>query len=393
MIERIVWILLTIFVFTIPWEKSVWVPGIGTLTRLLGFLALIFGAAAALRRRSIRLPNLALLLAALFVIWEGLTWFWSLNPGASAARAATFAQLFAMFWLVWDQCRTESAQRQLLHAYVAGAVVASGDTVLRYLLNQQTYWRRYAAAGFDPNDLGLTLALAIPMALFLAHREGWTSWLYRAAIVLIEVAILLTASRTAAIVTALAFSYALLTWRISTRMQWTTAVALLLFFAAGMVAFAPRASRERLATLPGELAAGTLHNRTRIWKTGLKALKQHPIVGVGAGAYPEAVKPWLGVPAIPGHEYVAHNTFLSVLVETGLLGFTLFAGLLAACALFIWILPRTERDLWLVAGAVWAVGVCTLSWEHRKPGWLLLALITCAWARAFWPRPDLPIKK
>jgi O-antigen ligase len=382
---RIAWTLLVLFVFTIPWEKSFWIPGIGTIARLLGICALAAGLMAAVSRRSLRLPNLVLLGAALFALWESLSWFWSLDPSASAARALTFLQLFGMLWLIWDQCRSESTQRQLLHAYVAGAVVASVYTIVRYALNQQTYWRRYAAAGFDPNDLGLTVALAIPLALFLALRGGWTAWLFRGAVALIEIAVLLTASRTALIVTVLAFSFVVLTWRESPSAQRAAAIALLVLLGAGTLLLAPRASRERLATLPGELAVGTLHNRTRIWKTGLQVLKQHPMIGVGAGAYPEAVKPWLGVPSIPGHEYVAHNTFLSVLVETGLVGFGVFSGLLAAVALFIWILPGAHRALWISLAAVWAVGVCTLTWEHRKPTWLFVALVTTAWARAFWP--------
>jgi len=384
--ERLAWILLAVFVFTIPWEKSVWIPGIGTMTRLVGLCALASGIAAAVARRSIRLPNLVLIAAGLFVGWEALTYFWSIDPSASAARAFTFVQLLAMLGLVWDLCRTELAHRQLLHAYVAGAVVAAAYTMVRYALNQPTYWRRYAAAGFDPNDLGLTLSLAIPLALYLAlSSSGLTAWFYRVAVVFIEAAILLTASRTALIVATVAFAFVFLTWRESSRLQRICGVVLLILLGAGALVFAPRAARDRLATLPGEMSAGTLHNRTRIWKTGLKALKQHPLLGVGAGAYPEAVKPWLGVPALPGHEYVAHNSFLSVLVESGLIGFGSFACLLSACALFIWSLRGPGRALWATTAGVWAIGASKLTWEHRKPTWLIIGLITTAWARAFWP--------
>ncbi len=49
--ERIAWALVCVFVFSIPWEKSVLIPGVGTLSHLLGILAFIAGAIAAARRR------------------------------------------------------------------------------------------------------------------------------------------------------------------------------------------------------------------------------------------------------------------------------------------------------------------------------------------------------
>jgi hypothetical protein len=33
------------------------------------------------------------------------------------------------------------------------------------------------------------------------------------------------------------------------------------------------------------------------------------------------------------------------------------------------------RKTWFVTLAVWAVGASTLTWEHRKPTWMIFALI------------------
>ena len=275
-------------------------------------------------------------------------------------------------------------QRQLMQAYVWGAVAASASAFVRYARGTQTYYRRYAAPGFDPNDFGLILALSIPLALYLALRaRGRMRWLYYAAVLVAISAIFLTASRTALIATFVAFTFVLWTWREADRPQKAASALLLILLAAGLFQGTPAASRERLATIANELTRGTLHNRTTIWKAGLKVLKQHPVIGIGSGAYPEAVRPWLGTPDVPGHYYVAHNTFLSVLVESGLIGFGLYALALGTLLLFVWTMPATERALWWVVLAAWAVGVSTLTWEHYKPSWLIMALIMTHWANAY----------
>lgn len=376
--------LLCLFVFTIPWEKSVLIPGVGTLTKAVGLLAFAAAALDAVRQRNWRRPNLLLATSAAFVAWSGLTWLWSLDRTATAARFFTYAQLLVTLWLVWQICRAPRQIRMLLGAWVAGASVASVATLFRYSQGLQTYWKRYAAPGFDPNDLGMTVVLAIPVALYLAMRSRPAmAWLWRAAVVLCSAAILLTASRTALIATGAAFTFVLWTWRESTAAQRASGLGLALLVVAGAVFLAPKESRQRIATTGTEITKGTLHKRTQIWKAGLRAFRQHPLRGAGAGAYPDAVEPFIGVPPIQGHEYVAHNSFLSVLVETGLPGFALYALFLLTVCIFVWVLPGPERALWSVTLAVWVLGASTLTWEHRKPSWLLPALMSVQWARSF----------
>jgi O-antigen ligase len=385
-LERVAWALVWLLVFSLPIEKSVVVFEIGSISRTLGLAAFAVSVALAAWTGRARLPNAALLAAAAYVAWCGLTVSWSIAPSVSAERAATMAQLLGMLWLLWERCRTPRQQTWLLRAYIAGAALASVLTVARYLLGEQTYYRRYAAPGFDPNDLGVTLALAIPMCLHLsASGRGLPAWLVRAAAALIIAALLLTGSRTALVGACLAFVYAALTWRRAGPQQRVASAGLLLLLVLGTFRLAPQFSRQRLETLPEEMTTGTFHGRTRIWKTGIKVLMDHWAAGIGVGAYPEAVKPWLGTPGVPGMQYTAHNTFLSVLVETGVPGALLFGLLLAVLALFTWTLGPAARALWLTMLTVWIAGVSTLTWEQRKPTWLIFGLIMTAWARAFAP--------
>jgi len=378
--SRTAWAALCVFVFSIPWEKSIQLPGTTTLSHAIGILAFAAAAVVAVRRGSVRRPNLTLALAAVFVAWAALTWIWSVDRASTVTRVSTLVELLAMTWLIWDSCRDRARQRQLMQAYVWGAVAASASAYVRYFNDQQTYWRRYAAAGFDPNDFGLILALSVPLALYLAMQAGRARWAYRLAVVTVIGTILLTASRMAMVTTFIAFVFPLWTWREADRSQRITSMALLAVMALGVFRFAPAPARERLATITTEITKGTLHNRTTIWKTGVKVLRHHPVAGIGAGAYPEAVKPWLGIPGIPGHFYVAHNTFLSVLVECGAVGFMFYGLMLGVAGLYVWTLQPAERALWAVMLGVWGIGVSTLTWEQYKPSWLILALIMTEWS-------------
>ena len=99
-------------------------------------------------------------------------------------------------------------------------------------------------------------------------------------------------------------------------------------------------------------------------------LRRRPFIVVGAGAFDTCVQPIMGI------AWVAHNTFLSVLVEEGVIGFALFGLML--CSLWSRILKAAplERRLWMVMLLAWAIGVMDLTWESRKPTWLVFGLMS-----------------
>jgi O-antigen ligase len=384
-LERAAWALLCLLVFSLPMEKGIQFPHLGTISRLLGQAAFVVGAAAVARRGRLRAPNAVLPLAAIFVLWGGISWLWSMARPDTLIRFVTMAQLAGMLWLIWELCRTAARQTRLIQAFVAGAAASSTWTVARATLNRQTNYRRFATSGFDPNDLGITLAIALTLALYLsAVLRGAAAWLVRLAAVVLIAAILLTGSRAALVASLVNVLFVALAWRHTNWVQRASSVALLLLLIAGALRLAPAATRRRLATLPQEATEGTLHDRTRIWKAGVHLFESRPLLGIGLGAYPKAAYPELRI------HYNAHNTFLSVLVETGVAGFLLWGALLATLVWFASLLAASERALWFTALAVWGVAVLSVTWEHRKPTWLIFALIMTAWARAFQPEERQP---
>jgi O-antigen ligase len=111
--------------------------------------------------------------------------------------------------------------------------------------------------------------------------------------------------------------------------------------------------------------------RTLIWKAGLQAFPEHPILGAGAGAYEAAVEPYLRFKK----RIFSHNVALALLVEEGVVGALVFAVIVGACARTIYHLPPPHRALWTVLILAWLVGSMSGNWEHAKVTWVLFGLI------------------
>ena len=384
-LEKVAFVLLWLLAFAMP-SNSVVIPGFGTLSRAVGIVAFAAGVLAVLDSGRLRVPGIPHLLMTLFVAWVGMTYFWSFAPWRTRVAIITYVQILAMIWLVWQFAQTYREQVLLLRALVLGTYVSSIATILEYFQGSYYQYQRYAGAGFDPGELGMVLAISVPISLYLIVRERGKGavWIYAGQLVLAASAILLTASRGPVIACCLG-SVLILPFlaRQLTGGQKVAAAALVV--AAGVVAFfvVPKTSWSRLATIGQELRAGTLNQRTMIWQAGWQVFGDSPFRGVGVGAFAPSVQHELGMPfrgptevkAEHNVELVAHNTFLSVLVEQGIIGFGLFVAILIALIHCAFRLPVLERMFWLSYFLTWAVGASTLTYEDRKLCWLLFALL------------------
>lgn len=96
---------------------------------------------------------------------------------------------------------------------------------------------------------------------------------------------------------------------------------------------------------------------------------EHPILSVGSGAFAEAAEE---------AQQVVHNTFLSVLVENGMIGFALFIIMLTLAVYQAVRKPLWGYGLWVTVLLVWAIGASALTLERTKLTWLFLSLVVVA---------------
>lgn len=371
--RRLAHALLLVFVFAVPWEQSFVVPGWGVGSRLIG-LAVACAAGLAVLGHQGRVRRITLFhsLFALFLVLCVASALWSDYPGAAVTRARTYGQLGVMVWLIWEFSADVGAIRRVLGAYVLGTSVSVAGTLgALQRAGSVAGEARFAATGYNPNELGITLVLAIPVAwyLSLSTRDRVLSWGCRLLLPAIILAIVATGSRGAAITMCAAVLVIPLTFR---RVKTTTVAAagllLMLIVHLGWDMI-PQSTIARLGTAPEEIQTGRFGGRGEIWLAGLEVFLNNPVLGVGAGGFASAVAPILGSARSP------HNSYLDLLVEQGIVGSLLLIAMMSYAWRRAQSLPGLERRAWMATLITLAVASLTISFAYHKQTWLILGTV------------------
>jgi O-antigen ligase len=383
-VKHTAWLLSLVLIFVIPLENTVMIGSIGTLSRMIGMLVAAVWLLAVVVEGELRRPGLFHGLVMLFFAWSAISIFWSLDPPETVEMVTTYLQLLVFVYLLWDLYSTPMKIRAGLQAYVLGAHVAIMNILGNMLTGRTGSYSRYTVEGFNADTAGLMLAIAMPMAWGLAmlqtreHRGGLLRWLNLAYIPLAFLGIALTATRTALIGTIPAILFAVASiGRLSPLRRLIVAS----FVVAGVLAIVPlipQTSVERFLTTGTEISSGSLSGRGHIWKMGLQTFAQHPVLGVGAGAFRAAV----------GIGKVAHNVFISVLVELGIVGLALFLGILGVAFANALKHPPWGTRFWVTLLLIWTIAASSLTWERRKLTWLVLTLTAASAAVQPGPRRE-----
>ena len=110
--------LLALFVFSVPLENSIVVPGIGTIGRIIGLVAFVAGIVAVVETGKFRTPIVPHLMMVLFVVWVCLSYFWTIGPEETTEEMISYVQLIAMVLLIWAEApraRATTAPDASLH--------------------------------------------------------------------------------------------------------------------------------------------------------------------------------------------------------------------------------------------------------------------------------------
>ena len=351
---------------------------LGSANRILGGGVVLLWILSVSSRGEIRRLHLVHWLALTFSLWYTLSVVWSVVPGDSPFPL-NVGQGAALTILLWDILRTRAQVDAALQAFLLGGYISITTTALNFLNGAQArHWeKRFAGSGFDPNDIALLLAIGIPMAVYLMTRRERPIFLQALNFfypVATGFVIILTGSRGALLAAIPAYLFFLVTVLRMGRAWRFAALAVVVGAVIGATQLDLGEPIQRLASVASSSSDDHLSGRSEIWSAGWNVYGEHPLLGVGGGAFALATKKTNG----QEQELIAHNTYLSVLTELGPIGFLVFIALIAAVWRSAPRQPTILRHACLLMLLVWGIGVFALSWEFRSQTWLLFALVVAA---------------
>lgn len=234
----------------------------------------------------------------------------------------------------------------LQHVRLVVAIQVFGAAVLTYF---------YAKGGFptwgspvpmyDRNDFALLIVMTAPLVLFvsLATKENWIKLAAWTLLLAIGASVIWGQSRGGFL--ALAATALFLLFRLEGIKVWARA-ALPILVVLG-VFLAPGGSQERLHTLLTIEEDYNIHSdvgRVEVWKRGIGYTRKHPVFGVGLANFPVA-EGTLAPRAREGdprwtRRSAAHNSFLQVTAETGLVGGLLYLVMLGTAFVRVFVIRK-----------------------------------------------------
>lgn len=359
-------------IFVIPWENLIDIPGVGTVSKIAGLLVAAIWVASALNERRFRKPSFFHLIFLLFIIWNILSIYWSVDIDKTLSRIQTYVQIGILVFIIWDIYTTPKNLETAMQVYILGAYVSIGSLIYNFIYSNEVEGIRHSATGFNDNDIGIILALGIPLAWYLinSNESRKKNYLFKLLnlgyIPATFLSILLTASRASFIATIPGIIFILISLT-RLKIHWRVLIIVTMIGALlAIIPLVPDSSYARLSETTDELGDGDWNGRVRIWREGIVIFSENPILGIGSGAFKTA--------AVENRK-VAHNFAIAMLAELGIVGFILFSLLLTIVLYYALKQEKWKSKLWCTVLIIWFLGAATHNWEQRKQTWLFMSLV------------------
>ena len=261
-----------------------------------------------------------------------------------------------------------------MQVFILGGYIAVASAVLNFMAGHfisESEIGRFTGAGVNAVEFAMVLSISLPIAWQLAstQKKGVGSNLLRvinfAFIPAALFTIILTGSRTGLFGIIPGLLYIMFTMgRVKFIYRFLVLVVFVFALFIGQ-ALVPQVTLHRLGTVGTSIASEDLGGRVALWQQSAKVFLEHPLLGIGSGS--------LAAPSLLGT--FAHNTFLSILTELGILGFIQFIAVLLIVIYQAYKQPRPYSIFCLIVFVTWVISINSLTWEYSKITWFILNMV------------------
>lgn len=343
--------------------------------------------------------NPLLLFMILFILWAFIS-----NPAAAMGWESsrnwmfTFLQLFILAWLMGRLLNTPMKHKvfmgifAMICVYSAIMMIQSTNLGLAANANGNPNAARSGGLAGGANLSARYFTVAFVFLYYIrSSKSKLISLLALVGMIVTGIGVFATLSRTGFALFIIAFGMILLSEGLITRRYKALLIATM-FLAVFMLLLPTQFTdsiEERNETSEEDARWG-------LWRGGMDMFIDHAISGVGVGRFPEEnpnyVPRYLEEPKY--YQLGAHNMYVSLLAENGIVGFTLFMLIIGAAYWSYIRVIRTgtseERSIaiiWMIALTVMMAGGLTKHDQYDKLLWATLGASLC-FTYVFQPKPD-----
>ena len=310
----------------------------------------------------------------LYSAWALITSIFSINAEGAVARWFSFlVPLLVLIYIINRLETDEKNIRNIMLSFVGGCCIPICIMIYFTMQGVTGELNRMTAFEQDQNELSVMLSIAASF-VFILLKQSYPKIVNILLVVFLcvcLVAILLTGSRTGLIIFLAVSMFGLVSFG-KKGILW--AVLSVIFITPLILPFIPESNIERLLETQEQVSEGDFTGRGYVWERGLTAFhSQNPIrmlLGVGYDQFQFLYNQNYGTFTAP------HNTYLSVYVELGIIGFLIFLYILFYVFRKTITLCRSNRTLvYLGLFLPIIIAMLTLGLQTRRWLWIILFLI------------------
>jgi O-antigen ligase len=309
-----------------------------------------------------------------YLFWSSLSYIWTTTPADTAWRLFLLNFYFMIMVIIyWYSIDSKEKLNQAYFAVFIAIFFLARVVDYNFGMGIQEGGGesgRYTAYDIGANEMAITLGFGMTFALYLSslYKKIWLRLLILGTIPIFISSSFLTGSRMGFVILLIGLIYAVL--QISRMQIFEKIVVSLVFIAAiaSVIRNIPSDLKQRVFSTWHNASTGNFNEREVIWQIGFDGFKDQPLIGRGVDSFTRMSN--------NAHmDLEAHNTYISILVEYGMIGFFIYLLLIGGLFFFIMRLKGADKYFPLILMVQLLFAQLTTNLQDNTILWSFYALM------------------